>query len=92
MVLSNACSFTPRRESVSHLNIVYILADDLGYGDLGCYEQEEILTPALDRMFQEGMRFTEHYPGSTVCAPSRCSLLTGKHVGHCTVFEEMWTF
>ncbi len=66
-------------------NIVYILADDLGYGDLGCYGQTKIKTPNLDRMAAEGMRFTQHYAGSTVCAPSRCSLMTGKHTGHCTV-------
>lgn len=66
-------------------NIIYILADDLGYGDLGCYGQERIQTPNLDRMAAEGTRFTQHYAGSTVCAPSRCSLMTGKHTGHCTV-------
>ncbi len=63
-------------------NIIFILADDLGYGDLGCYGQEKILTPRLDRMAAEGMRFTQAYSGSTVCAPSRCSLMTGMHQGH----------
>jgi arylsulfatase A-like enzyme len=63
-------------------NIVFILADDLGYGDLGCYGQERIKTPNIDRMAAEGMRFTDHYAGSTVCAPSRCSLMTGLHTGH----------
>ncbi len=63
-------------------NIIYILADDLGYGDLGCYGQQRIKTPRLDRMAAEGMRFTDHYSGSTVCAPSRCSLMTGHHTGH----------
>jgi len=66
-------------------NIIYILADDLGYGDLGCFGQERIKTPSLDRMAAEGMRLTQHYAGSTVCAPSRCCLMTGKHTGHCTV-------
>ena len=66
-------------------NIIYILSDDLGYGDLGCYGQKRIRTPNLDKMAAEGMRFTQHYAGSTVCAPSRCSLMTGKHTGHCTV-------
>jgi arylsulfatase A-like enzyme len=66
-------------------NIILILADDLGYGDLGCYGQQRIRTPHLDRMAAEGMRFTQHYAGSTVCAPSRCALMTGRHTGHCTV-------
>ncbi|MCH7686598.1 MAG: arylsulfatase [Planctomycetes bacterium] len=63
-------------------NIIYILADDLGYGDLGCYGQTKIKTPSIDQLAAQGMRFTQHYAGSTVCAPSRCSLLTGLHTGH----------
>ena len=63
-------------------NIIFILADDLGYGDLGCYGQKVIQTPNLDRMAKEGMIFTQHYAGSTVCAPSRCCLMTGVHTGH----------
>ena len=63
-------------------NIIYILADDLGYGDLGSYEQKIIRTPNLDRMASEGMRFTQHYAGSTVCGPSRSCMLEGKHSGH----------
>lgn len=66
-------------------NVVFILADDLGYGDIGCYGQAQILTPNLDRMSAEGMRFTDAYAGSTVCAPSRCALMTGLHTGHCWV-------
>jgi arylsulfatase A-like enzyme len=66
-------------------NIIFILADDLGYGDLGCYGQKRIKTSNLDKMAQEGMRFTQHYAGSTVCAPSRCVLMTGLHTGHCLV-------
>jgi len=66
-------------------NIIFILADDLGYGDLGIYGQQKILTPNLDRMAMEGMRFTQHYSGSTVCMPSRAVLLTGYHTGHSTV-------
>src|SRR4029078_9891328 len=62
-------------------NIVFILADDLGYGYLGCYGQKQIRTPNLDRMAAQGLRFTNCYAGSTVCAPSRCSLLTGLHSG-----------
>ncbi|MHB8902483.1 MAG: arylsulfatase [Thermoguttaceae bacterium] len=63
-------------------SLIYILADDLGYGDLGCYGQQRIKTPCLDRMAGEGLRFTDHYAGNTVCAPSRCSLMTGLHSGH----------
>jgi arylsulfatase A-like enzyme len=66
-------------------NIIYILADDLGYGDLGCFGQKDIRTPNLDRMAHEGMRFTQHYSGSTVCAPSRSCLLTGLHTGHTSI-------
>ena len=63
-------------------NIIFILADDLGYGDLGCYGQKKILTPNIDKLAEEGMRFTQCYAGSTVCAPSRASLMTGLHTGH----------
>lgn len=66
-------------------NIIFIMADDLGYGDLGCYGQKRIQTPNLDRMAKEGMRFTDFYAGSTVCAPSRCVLMTGYHTGHCFI-------
>src|ERR1700692_2115449 len=66
-------------------NIVFILADDLGYGDLGCYGQKRIQTPNIDRIAADGMRFTQVYAGDTVCAPSRCALMTGKHVGHCRI-------
>ena len=63
-------------------NIIFILADDMGYGDLGCYGQEKILTPNIDALARQGMRFTDFYSGSTVCAPSRASLMTGQHTGH----------
>jgi len=66
-------------------NIIFILADDLGYGDLGCYGQIKIKTPNLDRLAAQGIRFTSFYAGSTVCAPSRCSLMTGLHSGHATI-------
>lgn len=66
-------------------NIIYILADDLGYGDLGCYGQTKIETPNLDQMAREGVLFTQHYSGSTVCAPSRSALLTGQHTGHTSI-------
>ena len=63
-------------------NIVYILLDDAGYGDLSCYGQKKFKTPNIDRLAAEGMKFTDHYSGSTVCAPTRCSLMTGMHTGH----------
>ncbi len=63
-------------------SVILIVADDLGYGDLGCYGQSKIKTPNLDRLAAEGMKFTQAYAGNTVCAPSRCSLMTGKHTGH----------
>ncbi len=63
-------------------NIIFLLADDLGYGDIGAFGQKKIRTPNLDRLAAEGMRFTQHYSGNAVCAPSRCVLMTGKHPGH----------
>ena len=70
----------PRRPS-----ILFILADDLGYGDLGCYGQMQIKTPNIDKLAAEGMRFTSFYAGSTVCAPSRATLMTGRHTGHAVI-------
>ena len=64
-------------------NILFILCDDMGYGDLGCYGQPYIRTPHLDAMASEGMRFTQAYAGSPVSAPSRASFMTGQHTGHC---------
>ncbi|HSI62754.1 MAG TPA: arylsulfatase, partial [Candidatus Saccharimonadia bacterium] len=66
-------------------NIIFILADDLAQGDLGCYGQKLIKTPNLDRMAAEGTRFTQAYSGTSVCAPSRSSLMTGLHMGHCPI-------
>ena len=66
-------------------SIIFILADDLGYGDLGCYGQQRIKTPNIDKLAAEGMRFKSFYAGNTVCAPSRCALMTGKHSGHGTI-------
>jgi len=74
-----ACAQAP---ALSHPNIIYIYADDMGYGELGCYGQAKIRTPNLDRLASEGMRFTQHYAGAAVCAPSRCMLMTGKDAGH----------
>ena len=63
-------------------NVVYIMADDLGIGDLGCYGQRQIKTVNIDGIAQNGMKFMQHYSGATVSAPSRCALLTGKHMGY----------
>ena len=73
-------------------NILFILCDDMGYGDLGCYGQPFIRTPHIDAMAGEGMRFTQAYAGSPVSAPSRASFMTGQHSGHCEVRgnKEYW--
>lgn len=86
-LLIGGCNESPEKDVLKYEkpNIIYILADDLGYGDLGCYGQKNILTPNLDRMAEEGMRFTNHYSGSTVCAPSRAVLMTGLHSGHAPI-------
>ncbi len=77
----SACS----QQKESPPNIVFILADDLGYGELGCYGQEKIRTPNLDQLAQQGMRFTDHYTGAPVCAPARCVLMTGQHLAHAEI-------
>jgi arylsulfatase len=82
MVISVISGCTSYREAETLPNIIYILADDLGYAELGCYGQEKIETPNLDELAAGGMRFTQHYAGSPVCAPSRCVLMTGLHTGH----------
>ena len=69
-------------EKTDRPNLIFIMADDLGYGDLGCYGQIVLRTPHIDKLCAEGMKFTDFYAGSTVCAPSRCVLMTGKHLGH----------
>ncbi len=83
-----SCKTKPKQEAVQNKvekqlpNIVYILADDLGYADLSCYGQSNFATPNIDKLAEQGMKFTQHYSGCTVCAPSRSSLLTGQHTGH----------
>ncbi|MGZ3952794.1 MAG: arylsulfatase, partial [Flavisolibacter sp.] len=69
-------------QSATQPNIIFILADDLGYGDIGCYGQQKVSTPNIDRLAQMGVKFTQFYSGSTVCAPSRCAFMTGMHTGH----------
>lgn len=83
-VLSSGCSLTKgdAKSGLEKPNIIYILADDLGYGDLGCYGQTRFETPNIDRLAAEGIRFTQHYSGTSVCAPSRSALMTGQHTGH----------
>ncbi|HAT19205.1 MAG TPA: arylsulfatase, partial [Verrucomicrobiales bacterium] len=66
-------------------NIVFIMADDLGWGEMGCYGQQKIKTPNLDRLAGEGLRFLRHYTGAPVCAPARCVLMTGRHLGHAEI-------
>jgi arylsulfatase len=72
-------------QEVRKPNIIYILADDLGYGDIGVYGQQKTETPNIDKLANEGIRFTQHYTGAPVCAPARCILLTGRHSGHAQV-------
>lgn len=80
---------TSKHEEIPPPNIIYILADDLGYGDLGCYGQEKFSTPNLDQLAEDGIRFTRHYSGCTVCAPSRSVLMTGLHSGHTPIRGNM---
>jgi arylsulfatase len=82
------CRSTHEEQGTQHSstpNIIYILADDLGYGELGSYGQKQIETPHLDALASRGMLFTQHYAGAPVCAPSRCVLLTGRHLGHAAI-------
>lgn len=85
LLLLTTVTLVAASESRRPLNIIYILADDLGYGDLSCYGQRRFRTPHIDRLAAEGMLFRQHYSGSTVCAPSRSSLFTGLHTGHTPV-------
>jgi len=82
VALSCARSLMAEKGPARRPNIVLIMADDLGYKELGCYGQEKIKTPNIDRLAAEGMKFTQYYAGSAVCAPSRCNLMTGMHGGH----------
>ncbi len=84
MMVFFSCQKTKKEDSRPP-NIIYILADDLGYNELGCYGQEKIETPNIDKLAESGMRFTQHYTGAPVCAPARCNLLTGLHPGHAFV-------
>lgn len=92
MLLSSFAMATGVATAATKPNIIYIMCDDMGYGDLGCYGQKYINTPNIDRMASEGMLFTQAYAGSPVSAPSRASLMTGQHSGHCEVRgnKEYW--
>jgi arylsulfatase A-like enzyme len=81
ILIVSLISFSSQPE-MTKPNIVFILADDLGYGDLSCYGQQKFKTPNIDQLASSGMKFTTHYAGSCVCAPSRCSIMTGLHTGH----------
>ena len=86
---ANAQNKAINKNTNSKPNVVYIFADDLGYGDLGCYGQQKIRTPNIDRLASEGIRFTQHYVGAPVSAPSRCNLMTGRHSGHAYIRSNM---
>jgi arylsulfatase A len=84
-VLAAIVLWTSWAAAADRLNVVFIMADDLGWGEVGCFGQEKIPTPNIDRLAREGMRFTRFYSGAPVCAPSRCVLMTGQHLGHAEV-------
>ena len=82
LVLGLSSCTQPAHKKIDKPNIVFIMADDLGYGELGCYGQEKIHTPNIDALAKKGVMFTDFYSGSPVCAPARCMLMTGRHPGH----------
>lgn len=82
VLMATSLSAVSKTQKAEKPNIVFILADDMGIGDVGCYGQKMIETPNIDALAKAGLRFTSHYAGSTVSAPSRCCLMTGKHTGH----------
>jgi arylsulfatase A-like enzyme len=83
--IATAPAFAAPRPGVRRPNIIFILADDMGYGDTAVYGQRRIATPHIDRLAKGGMRFTQAYAGAPVCGPSRCALMTGRHTGHCRI-------
>lgn len=82
-------TLAPLRAAEPRLNVVFIIADDLGWGEVGCFGQKKIPTPNIDRLAAQGMRLTQHYSGAPVCAPSRCVLMTGRHLGHAEIRGNM---
>lgn len=85
LIVSFSISCTKKKEDARKPNIIFIMADDMGYADAGCYGQQLIQTPNIDQLAKEGMRFTQCYSGSSVCAPARSVLMTGMHTGHTRV-------
>jgi len=85
LALSCRTNTTQTAQNKKKSNIVYIMADDLGYAEVGCYGQKKIKTPNIDKLAAEGMRFTQHHSGNPVCAPSRCAMMTGLHTGHAQI-------
>lgn len=85
VIVFGADAFAASKKATEKPNIIYMMADDMGYGDLACYGQTKIKTPNIDKLAKEGMRFIQFYAGTCVCAPSRCVLMTGKHTGHSRV-------
>ena len=85
LILLQSSAISDDQPSNPRPNIVFILADDLGYGELGCYGQTKIKTPNLDALAKQGVRFLDHYTGAPVCAPARCVLMTGQHLGHAEI-------
>jgi len=83
--LSEGAAHAASRAVARAPNIIYIIADDLGVYDLGCYGQTRIRTPHIDRMAAQGMKFTQAYGGAPICSPSRCALMTGRHMGHASI-------
>ncbi len=88
-VMALPIRFTKADEAGNRPNIIFVMADDMGYGDLGCYGQQRMATPNIDKLAREGIRFTDCYSGSTICAPSRSVLMTGQHTGHTRVRGNM---
>ena len=87
-IMVNGCILEPDGEGPAMPNVILILADDLGYGDLSCYGQATLHTPHMDRMARDGVLFTNHYTGCKVCASSRASQLTGLYTGHVSCFRD----
>ena len=81
--IASACSLSAAKVEARKPNIIYVMLDDAGYGDFGAFGSEYVKTPTFDQICREGMKFTNHYSGSAVCAPTRCVLMTGLHTGHC---------